>query len=49
MSEMSTLIFIIIVAMAFGHMFGYNSGYRAAEHKFRDYMRVKYGHTSIFP
>ena len=49
MSEMTTLIFIILVAMAVGHMFGYNSGYRVAERKFREYMRDKYGHTSIFP
>lgn len=49
MSEITTLIFIILVAMAVGHMVGYNSGYKVAERKFREYMRYKYGHNSIFP
>ena len=32
-----------------GYGFGYSGGYKIAERKFREYMRDKYGHTSIFP
>lgn len=40
---------LVFVVFLVGYGFGYNGGYKVAERKFRDYMRVKYGHTSIFP
>ncbi len=48
MYDWITLMTIVIVAAGLGHSFGYNSGYREAEHKYREYLRKKYNDINLF-